>query len=143
MSIHFSSKTDLWSTPDDFFQILDSEYRFTLDPCSTKENKKCEFHFTKEDDGLSRDWEKHRVFMNPPYGREIKKWMRKASESCSHGALVVCLVPSRTDTEWFHSYAMPYEIRFIKGRLKFGGNKNPAPFPSCLVIMRPEGKLYS
>lgn len=135
MSVHFSSKTDLWSTPQDLFDQLDREFNFTLDVCASLDNTKCPIFYTKEQDGLTLPWEGI-CWMNPPYGREIKKWMRKAHESALQGATVVCLVPSRTDTIWWHEYAMPWEIRFIKGRLKFGGHQNSAPFPSALVIMK-------
>jgi len=132
----YSSKTPEHATPQDFFDKLDAEFNFTLDPCATRENAKCEEYLTKADDGLQHRWWGV-VFMNPPYGREIGKWMKKAYESSQEGATVVCLVPSRTDTRWWHDYAMKGEIRFIKGRLKFGGSKNSAPFPSAVVIFRP------
>lgn len=135
MAVHFSSATDLWYTPHDFYQKLDDEFSFTLDPCATNENHKTDRYFTKETDGLSQSWDGERVFMNPPYGRVIGDWMRKASEA---KALVVCLVPARTDTRWWHDYVIGggAEVRFIKGRLKFGGSKNSAPFPSAVVIYR-------
>lgn len=134
----FSSASVEWSTPQDIFDELNEEFNFTLDPCSTHENAKCAEHFTIEDDGLSRDWGGHVVFMNPPYGREIGKWMKKAYESSQEGGTtVVCLVPSRTDTAWWHDYAAyAEEVRFIRGRLKFGGAKHEAPFPSVIVIFR-------
>lgn len=137
MSVHFSSETDQWSTPQDFYDSLDKEFHFNLDPCATKENAKCAEFYTREDDGLSKDWAGV-VFMNPPYGREIGKWMKKADYEVKRGfaSVVVCLVPARTDTRWWHDYAIGYEVRFIKGRLKFGGNKNSAPFPSAVVVMR-------
>lgn len=134
MNIHFSSATDLWSTPQAFFDRYDAEWNFTLDPCCTEDNRKCPRYFTKEVDGLSQDWGKERVWMNPPYGREIIHWMKKAHESSLKGATVVCLVPARTDTNWWHEYAMKGRIDFIRGRLKFAGNKNSAPFPSAIVI---------
>ena len=132
----FTSKTPEWSTPQDFFDKLDAEFHFTLDPCSTLENRKCARYFTKEVDGLSQKWDGS-VFMNPPYGREIGKWMKKAYEASQEGATVVCLIPSRTDTKWWHNYAMKGEIRFIKGRLKFSGHKGAAPFPNAIVILTP------
>ncbi len=135
--VHFSSASDLWSTPKDFYDRLNSEFEFNLDPCATKENAKCETFYTLEKDGLKQDWGKSTVFMNPPYGREIKKWMKKAYESSLRGAKVVCLVPSRTDTNWWHDYAMKGDVRFIKGLLKFGDAKNSAPFPSAIVIFKP------
>ena len=132
----FSSKTDLWSTPLDFFEKLNDEFHFTLDPCSTHENAKCYKHFTIEEDGLLQDWGNEVVFCNPPYGRKIKDWVKKAyNESQKDNTTVVMLIPSRTDTIYFHEYIYhKAEIRFIKGRLKFGDAKNSAPFPSMVVI---------
>ncbi len=136
MNVHFSSKTDQWSTPQDLFNELNSEFSFDLDPCATDENAKCSKYFTVDDDGLSKFWGDSTVFMNPPYGREIKKWMEKAYNASLYGATVVCLIPSRTDTRWWHDYAMKGDIRFLRGRLKFGNSKNSAPFPSAVVIFR-------
>ena len=132
----FSSKTDLWSTPWDFFEKLNDEFHFTLDPCSTHENAKCYKHFTIEEDGLLQDWGNEVVFCNPPYGRQIKDWVKKAyDESQKDNTTVVMLIPARTDTIYFHEYIYhKAEIRFIKGRLKFGDAKNAAPFPSMVVI---------
>lgn len=135
MNVHFSSKTDLHETPQEFFNKLDEEFNFTLDVCATSENAKCPTYYTKEMDGLSQEWS-GTVWMNPPYGREIGKWMKKANQSALSGATVVCLVPSRTDTNWWHTYAIQHEVRFVRGRLKFGGAKNSALFPSAVVIMR-------
>lgn len=137
-NVHFSSKTDLWSTPQDFYDKLNEEFDFTLDPCSTHDNHKTDKYFTIEDDGLKQDWSNDVVFMNPPYGRVIGDWMKKASES---NTTVVRLVPARTDTRWWHDYVLGKnaEVRFIKGRLKFGGQKNSAPFPSAVVIYK-QGK---
>lgn len=135
MAVHFSSKTDMWATPQDFFDNLKKEFKFTLDPCATDENAKCKKYYTEKDDGLSKSWDNEIVFMNPPYGRVIKDWIKKASEA--RGGVVVCLLPSRTDTRYFHEYIYgKTEIRFLKGRLKFGGNKNSAPFPSMVVVFR-------
>lgn len=137
MSIHFSSATDEWPTPQDYFEKVAAEFGpFDLDPCCTIESAKAPKYFTKEDDGLAQDWS-GKVWMNPPYGREIGKWMKKAFESSMEGALVVCLVPARTDTAWWHDYAINGNVRFIRGRLKFGGHKNSAPFPSALVVFQP------
>ena len=133
MNIHFSSSTDLWSTPQDTFDDLNSKFKFTLDPCATHENAKCRKHFTKKEDGLSQSWDGERVFMNPPYGKEIGKWVKKASEQ--KNGFVVCLLPARTDTKWFHDFIYgKAEVQFLKGRLKFGGSKNSAPFPSMIAI---------
>lgn len=136
-NVHFSSKTDQWATPQDFFDKLNDEFCFTLDVCADNENRKCFRYFTKESDGLSKSWDKETVWMNPPYGREIGKWVKKASEAL--GGQVVCLLPARTDTRYFHEYIYnnPHAtIRFIKGRLKFGDAKNSAPFPSMIVIFK-------
>lgn len=138
MNIHFSSKTNEWATPQDFFDALNREFQFTLDPCATSENAKCEKFFTEEDNGLAQQWIGHKVFMNPPYGKAIKDWMKKAYEESIRGAMVVCLVPARTDTNWWHDYAMKGQIRYIRGRLKFGNNANSAPFPSAVVILGAE-----
>ena len=133
--VHFSSKTGEWETPQALFDALDAEFHFTLDPCATPENAKCGRYFTKEIDGLAQSWAGETVFMNPPYGREIGKWVRKAFEEWRRGATVVCLLPSRTDTAWWHDYCMKAtEIRFIRGRVKFVGGKYAAPFPSAIVI---------
>ena len=134
-NVHFSSKTDLWATPQEFFDKYDKIFNFEIDVCANKENAKCGKFFTQEDDGLSQEWEGV-CWMNPPYGRDIGKWMKKAYESSLEGATVVCLVPSRTDTKWWHDYSMKGEIEFIKGRLKFGGSKNSAPFPSAVVVFK-------
>jgi phage N-6-adenine-methyltransferase len=136
MSVHFSSATDLWATPQGFFDSLNTRFKFTLDVCASPENAKCARYFTKEDDGLAQTWEGV-CWMNPPYGRTIGQWMRKAYESSLAGATVVCLVPARTDTCWWHDYAMKGEIQFIQGRLKFGDAKNSAPFPSAVVLFQP------
>ena len=138
--VMFSSKTDLWSTPQDFFDALDKEFHFTLDACALPENAKCKRYFSPEQDGLFQPWEGV-VWCNPPYGRQIGKWVEKAAVSvCMGKATVVMLLPARTDTAWFHDYIYgPAEIRFIRGRLKFGGCKNAAPFPSMVVIFRPGG----
>ena len=139
MNVHFSSATDLWATPDDFFALYHARYGFQLDVCATSENAKCARYFTKADDGLVQEWT-GTCWMNPPYGRTIGEWMRKAYESSLTGATVVCLVPARTDTRWWHDYAMKGEVEFIKGRLKFGGHNNSAPFPSAVVVFRPESE---
>ncbi len=135
MNVHFSSETDLWATPQDFFDKQNAIYNFTLDVCATDDNAKCKKYFTKNDNGLNKEW--HGVcWMNPPYGREIKQWMHKAYKESLKGVTVVCLVPARTDTVWWHDYAMKGNIEFIKGRLKFGNAKNSAPFPSALVVFK-------
>ncbi|PTK81958.1 phage N-6-adenine-methyltransferase [Staphylococcus haemolyticus] len=136
MEVHYSSKSNEWATPQNLFDELNEEFNFTLDPCATDENAKCSKYFTIEDDGLSKDWSNEVVFMNPPYGREIKKWIKKAYEESLNGATVVCLIPARTDTTYWHDFIFDKadDIRFLRGRLKFGNSKNSAPFPSAIVV---------
>lgn len=133
--VHFSSATDEWSTPNDYYaQVCAVFGPFDTDPCCTLDSAKAKNFFTKADDGLSKPW-KGRVWMNPPYGRTIGEWMKKAyEESRTNASVVVCLVPARTDTKWWHDYATKGIIIFIRGRLKFGDAKNAAPFPSALVV---------
>ena len=134
--IRFSSLTDLWYTPQYIFDNLNQEYNFTLDVCATSENTKCNIYFTEEDNALIQEWIGI-CWMNPPYGRNISKWIKKAYESAQKGATVVCLLPAKTDTAWWHDFiTKSSEIRFIKGRLKFGDCANPAPFPSVIVVFR-------
>lgn len=134
-----TSNTELWETPKEFFEQLNKEFGFTLDACAMPFNAKLERYFTPEDDALQQNWDGV-VWMNPPYGRTIKTWMAKAVKEWQAGATVVCLVPARTDTAWWHDYAMLGEIRFLRGRLKFidenGNTQSSAPFPSALVIYR-------
>lgn len=136
----FSSKTDQWETPQDLFDILDAVFHFEIDVCANIENTKCDSYFSKEQDGLKQLWTGN-CWMNPPYGRNItKKWVEKAYESSLKGATVLCLLPSRTDTIYWHEYCSKGEVLFLKGRLKFGGSKDYAPFPSVLVLFRPSLK---
>ena len=133
LNVHFSSATDEWATPQALFDELAWIFGgFDLDPCATPENAKCEFFFTREDDGLSRAWQ-GKVFLNPPYGREIGRWVQKAFEESLKGALVVCLLPARTDTRWWQDYAKRGHVHFLRGRLKFGDATAAAPFPSAIV----------
>lgn len=137
-AVHFSSKDMTWETPQAFFDMVNAEFSFTLDVCAQPDTAKCARYFTPEIDGLAQDWTGEVCWCNPPYGGEIGKWMRKALAASAQGATVVCLVPARTDTRWFHDYIYgEAEIRFIKGRLKFGGAEHNAPFPSMLVVYRP------
>lgn len=129
-----SSNTDEWATPQDLFDTLDATFHFTLDPCATPENAKCARFYTREQDGLKQDWGDEVIWCNPPYGREIGKWIQKCAE---HRGVAVMLIPARTDTRWWHSYIdknPDAHVYFIKGRLKFGDGKNPAPFPSAIVV---------
>jgi len=139
-TVHFLSERLDWETPPDLFVGLDREFRFTLDVCATEKNRKVRRFFSPEDDGLSRDWSRDRCWMNPPYGREIPKWMKKAYEESLKGALVVCLVPARTDTAWWHDYAAKGKVRFLRGRLRFVGAPHCAPFPSAIVVFLPRPK---
>lgn len=137
MAVHYSDNTVEWETPAALFVELDGEFKFNLDPCCTWVSAKCDRFYTAEDDGLTMGWAPSRVFMNPPYGYQIKRWMRKAYEESQAGALVVCLVPARTDTAWWHDYASKGEVRFIRGRLYFGDGVGRAPFPNAIVIFHP------
>jgi site-specific DNA-methyltransferase (adenine-specific) len=138
-NVHFSSDTDEWATSQPLFDELSRIFGgFTLDPCATVQNAKCARFFTRDDDGLAQKWE-GKVFMNPPYGREIGKWVKKAWEESQYGALVVCLLPGRVDTRWWHQYAKKGYVYFLQGRLKFGSSANSAPFPSAIVIF---GKYF-
>ena len=141
--VMFSSKTDEWETPQGLFDEYNTAYNFALDACADENNKKCKMFWSKEDDGLSKDahWTIYgNVWMNPPYGRQIGKWVEKAFKESNEvkGNAVVCLLPARTDTKWFHDYCMAGNIRFLKGRLKFSNSKNTAPFPSMIVIFKSE-----
>ena len=134
------SKTDLWETPQDLFDKLNEEFHFNLDACAIPENAKCEKFFTPDQDGLKREWH-GMVWCNPPYGREISKWVEKSYEAAQQGETVVMLPPARTDTKWFHEYVYgKAEIRFIKGRLKYGTAQYNAPFPSMIVIFKGDTK---
>ena len=135
-SLMFSSKTDLWSTPQEFYNKLNEEFNFNLDPCASNENHKCDKYFTMINNGLKQDWKGYKVFCNPPYGRKIKEWVKKCyEESLKPNTTIVMLIPSRTDTSYFHDYIYgKAEIRFVRGRLKFGDCKNSAPFPSMIII---------
>ena len=137
-----SSKTNEWATPQKLFDELDKEFNFTLDPCSTHENHKCEKHYTLEENGLLRDWSNEIVFMNPPYGGQAGLWLKKAYESSLKDATVVCLIVSSTDRTYWHDYIFPYasEIRFIRGRVKFGDADSTAPFASAIIIFEPNPK---
>ena len=130
----FSSATAEWETPHDLFAFLDKRFGFEVDVCATAENAKCARWYDKKTDGLSREWA-GRCWMNPPYGREIGAWVRKARLEAERGALVVGLLPARTDTKWWHENVTRHaDVCFIAGRLRFGAAKNSAPFPSAVVV---------
>ena len=137
--VFFSSETGEWSTPQDFFDRLNNEFNFTLAPCADDLNHKCERYYTKEQDGLKQDWSGEIVFCNPPYGRDVQNWVKKCFNEVYAGKCrrAVMLLPARTDTRWFHDYIYhKAEVRFVKGRLKFGGQNQPAPFPSMVIVFR-------
>jgi phage N-6-adenine-methyltransferase len=137
LAVHFQSRTDLWATPWDFFRELDREFGFDLDVCAVAANAKCARYFTPEADGLRQEW-RGVCWMNPPYGREIGRWVTKALHASREGAAVVALVPARTDTAWWHSAVMAAaEVRLVRGRLRFGDASHAAPFPSAVVVFRP------
>jgi phage N-6-adenine-methyltransferase len=136
--VMFSSKRHDHGTPEDVFEQLDREFHFTLDVCADRSNAMVKKFLTEREDALKVSWTNHICWMNPPYGRQIPKWISKAlRESETNNATVVCLVPARTDTNWFWDYCVNGEIRFIKGRLRFKGESSSAPFPSMIVIFRP------
>jgi phage N-6-adenine-methyltransferase len=135
LKVHFSSASDDWPTPADYFNRLNKLFNFTLDPCAAPGNAKCATFFDAASDGLSQSWQTSgTVFMNPPYGRSIGKWVKKAYEESLKGTPVVCLLPARTDTSWWQDYCAKGLVKFVRGRLKFGDGRNSAPFPSAIVI---------
>lgn len=129
-----TSNTDEWGTPQKLFDMLNAEFKFEIDVCASADNHKCEKYFTKKDDGLKQDWGTRVCFMNPPYGKEIGKWTKKAVETAKNGGVVVGVLPNRTDTNWYSDVMKASEIRIVKGRLKFNDGENSAPFPSVVVI---------
>ena len=133
-----SSKKMDWATPKDFFDRLNEEFHFTLDPCADDQNHKCEKYYTEAQDGLQQDWSGEKVFCNPPYGRDMPKWVKKCYDETHTGdcLVAVMLLHARTDTRWFHEYIYHKadEVRFVKGRLRFGGQTTNAPFPSMVVV---------
>ena len=134
----YSGRSEEWPTPQNFFETLNREFEFTLDPCATHENAKCQNYFTKRDDGLVQSWGRHVVFCNPPYGRGIIRWAEKCHSAACAGATVVLLVHARTDTRWFHDHVLgKAELRFVRGRLKFADGRQSAPFQSVVAVYRP------
>jgi phage N-6-adenine-methyltransferase len=133
LDVHFSSASDDWSTPEDLFLILDEEFGFTLDVCASGDNAKVPNYYDREQNGLAQTWTGS-CWMNPPYGGEIGAWIEKAHNSAVAGTTVVCLVPARTDTGWWWNHVRYGEVRFMRGRLKFGGAETSAPFPNAVVV---------
>ena len=129
---------DIWSTPDRLFDQLNKEFKFNLDACASGWNHKCANYFTEQDDALTKDWEGV-IWMNPPYSN-CGTWIKKAHEECQKGSVIVCLIPARVETNWFHDFCIPHEIRFVKGRIHFSdenGSSGRPRFGCVLVIMRP------
>ena len=144
----FSSKEEKWQTPDDVFNKLNGEFNFTLDPCCQHDSAKCGKYYTPVENGLLQSWEGETVFVNPPYGRSLKTWVRKChNEATKDNTIVVMLIPSRTDTSYFHDYIYnKSEVRFLRGRIKFVNpvtkkQKDSAPFPSMIVIFNNKGEI--
>ncbi len=154
--VHYSSKKMDWVTPPEIFDPLHAEFHFGLDVCATMQNAQCDVYFSPAENGLEQDWAAHSMgydcWMNPPYGRALKAWMQKAWKEKQRGVTTVCLVPARTDTQWWsifwdhdhHGMRDHHdEVRFVKGRIKFmvmhkgeWQRLNPAPFPSAIVVLR-------
>ncbi len=131
-----------WETPQWLFDLLNTEFNFDIDVCALPENAKCKKYYSPKDDGLKQNWNGRQCWMNPPYGNEIKDWMKKARKEADKGALVVCLIPARMDTGWMWNYCRRSELRFLPGRLKFS-NYGAATFPSMLVIMRESDEEFN
>lgn len=131
----FSSVKQDWITPDEIYNPLNDEFHFTLDVCASQDNTRCERFFSEQDDGLAQEW-RGVCWMNPPFKNKAK-WIKKAYQSSIEGATVVCLIPARTNTNWFHDYCLKYgEVRFVRGRPKFKGAKHGLPQPLAIVIFR-------
>jgi len=139
VKVYHRAQCSDWETPHGLFADLDAEFHFTLDVCAAQETAKCARYYTRADDGLTQPWTGI-CWMNPPYGKGVDRWIRKAYESSLQGATVVCLVKSTTDTAWWHTYTPHAEVRFTR-RLTFQGARHRAPFATCLVIFRPPGTL--
>ncbi|KEF35509.1 adenine methyltransferase [Deinococcus sp. RL] len=142
MAVHYSSEKHDWTTPRSFFDELNAEFNFTLDAAASPHNALCSRYFTEADDGLSQPWT-GTVWCNPPYGRQIGRWIAKAAQSACEGATVVMLIPARTDTAAWHDHILfnpQAEVRFVRGRLRFGDATANAPFPSAVIIFRPGGQ---
>lgn len=134
VAVNTMRKSEEWGTPLSVFGPLHEEFHFNLDPCATERNAKCILFHTRETDGLSSSWKGYGpVFMNPPF-HEVDRWVRKAYEESLGGETVVCLLPARVDTQWWHDYAIKGDIRWIRGRIKYEGAEHNAPFPSVIVV---------
>lgn len=133
--LRFKSATNEWPTPDTLWKPLDDEFGFTLDVCATDENAKCPRYYTRADDGLAQPWSGV-CWMNPPYGREMVAWLKRANAEKANGVTTVALIPSRTNTGWWHDIVMPNEVRFVRGRPKFGNADQGLPWPLAVVVFR-------
>lgn len=142
-----SSQVDTWTTPKDFYLELNNEFDFGLDAAALESSSLVPSNWYGPDHPIKErrdafecfwvnDAKGKTIWLNPPYGKTINKWMAKANEEGKRGGVIVCLVPARTDTKWWHSYCIQHEVRFVRGRLKFGNQKNAAPFPSAVVIIK-------
>lgn len=141
-----TSLDDTWTTPLDFYNRLHSEFNFGLDAAALQSSALCNQWYgpdhpdTSRRDALVRDWTKdsagRSIWLNPPYGRTMKNWVKKANLESQRGGVIVCLVPARTDTAWWWDYCIEQEVRFVRGRLKFGKQLSSAPFPSAVVVMK-------
>ena len=150
-NVHFKSSDREWETPDSVFQPLKKEFNILVDVCANAENTKCKVYFDRKLNGLTADWKAamdkwaytdKACWMNPPYGRGIDSWIKKAHSEALKGVTTVALIPARTDTSWFHTYIHgKQEVRFIKGRIKFVDAESSAPFPSMIVIFRPKQEV--
>ncbi len=137
----FASIRNDWTTPDELFREIDAEFGFTLDAAASAENKKVAAFFDKKIDAMTQDWAPHRIWLNPPYGEgyKLSQWVKKAHDEAQRGATVVMLIPARTNTNWFHDYCLgKAQVRFIRGRPKFGGAEHGLPQPLCFVIFEPK-----
>lgn len=151
-NVHFQSSNKEWETPESVFTPLQKEFNIALDVCACAANAKCKVYFDKKFNGLSSNWglvkeignEDSACWMNPPYGRGIEKWVKKAYDESLNGVTTVALLPARTDTSWFHNYIHnKHEVRFLKGRIKFVDAPSTAPFPSMIVIFKPKKERKS
>lgn len=137
-SVHFSSRSSDWATPQYLFDEFNERFKFEIDVCATADNAKCANFFSPEQNGLEQNWAPFTCWCNPPYGRQIRYWVEKAQQSAQDGALVVCLIPARTDTSYWHDFIFPFaKVEFLRGRVKFGNAKHGAPFPSAVVVFQP------
>ena len=135
-----SSNNMNWETPDWLFDALDKEFEFTVDVCADEKNKKCKRFYSEDNSCLDKNWEDERCFMNPPYGRNLPKFMEKAYNESKKGATVVCVVPVRPESKWWQNYAMKAEIRYFRQRLKFtltGKRSDVAPFATAIIVFKP------